>query len=95
LFSTYNGSVISEVKSEKDLISITLSNKRYILKIRAMKKGFLELRAPVSGEMSRRIKESMDSEVFIRLYDRQGNLKYEGRGERAGLEIIEKIFSYF
>ena len=53
------------------------------------------LRAPVEGEMSRRIRESIDSEVFVRLRERSGNVLFEASGRRAGLEVIEKTFDYF
>jgi len=44
--------------------------------------------------MSRRIKESIDSEVHIQLSDRNDNQEYEGTGKSVGLEIIEDIFKY-
>jgi hypothetical protein len=44
--------------------------------------------------MSRRIKESVDSEVHLQLFDKNDNLEYEGAGRSVGLEIIEKIFDY-
>ena len=50
--------------------------------------------APVSGDMSRRIKESIDSEVNLSLYDKNNNLIYTDTGKRAGLEVIDKIFEY-
>jgi hypothetical protein len=50
--------------------------------------------APVSGDMSRRIKESIDSEVSISLYDNNNTLIYSDSSKRAGLEVIDKIFDY-
>ena len=47
--------------------------------------------APVSGKMSRRIKESVDSEIEVELHSR-GNLIYKDKAVRTGLEVIEKIF---
>jgi hypothetical protein len=69
-------------------------NSSNILKIRVIKNLFGELRAPVSGEMSRRIKESIDSEIHLQLFNKYNNLEYEGTGKSVGLEIIEKIFDY-
>jgi hypothetical protein len=94
LFSTYNGSVVSETDHDKDTIKITVRNNKYVLKIRVIKNSFGDLRAPVSGEMSRRIKESIDSEVHLQLFDKYDNLEYEGTGKSVGLEIIETIFDY-
>jgi hypothetical protein len=94
LFSTYNKSIVSELAHNKGIIEITVRNRRNILKIRVIKNSFGDLRAPVSGEMSRRIKESVDSEVHLQLSDKHGNQEYEGTGKNVGLEIIEKIFDY-
>lgn len=44
--------------------------------------------------MSRRIKESLDSELQLQLFDREDNLVFEGTGKNVGLEIIEEIFNY-
>ena len=94
LFSTYNKSIVSEINHNKEIIEITVRNNRNTLKIRVIKNSFGDLKAPVSGEMSRRIKESIDSEVHLQLLDKADNLEYEGIGKSVGLEIIEKIFDY-
>jgi len=94
LFSTYNKSIFSEISHDKEKVEITLRNKKNILKIRVIKNSFGDLRAPVSGEMSRSIKESIDSEVHLQLFDKYQNPEYEGTGKSVGLEIIEKIFDY-
>ena len=44
--------------------------------------------------MSRRIKESIDSEVNLTLFDKNNTLIYNDTGKRAGLEVIDKIFEY-
>ncbi len=59
-----------------------------------IKSTFGELRAPVSGDMSRRIKESIDSEVTLSLFDKHDHLIYKDSSKRAGLELIDKIFDY-
>jgi len=94
LFSTYNKSIFTVINHDKEKIEITLRNKKNILRIRVIKNSFRDLRAPVSGEMSRRIKESIDSEVHLQLFDKYQNPEYEGNGKSVGLEIIEKIFDY-
>jgi hypothetical protein len=94
LFSTYNNSVISEISHSENSIDITIKNKNYTLQIVARKSVFGELMAPVSGNMTRRIKESIDSEISLRLTDKNNNLIYSDTGKRAGLEIIDTIFDY-
>ncbi len=94
LFSTYNRSSISDINRNNKTLNITLKNKRNILKINVRVRGFGDLLAPVSGHMSRRIKESIDSEVGLTLFDNHNNLIYQDTGIRAGVEIIDKIFDY-
>jgi tocopherol cyclase len=92
LFSTYNGSAISEMTKNEDSILIKIRNKNYAIGIRVLSNSFAELRAPVLGDMSRSIKESTDSEVQLELFDKYGTVVYAGTGKCAGLEIIERIF---
>jgi tocopherol cyclase len=94
LFSTYNNSVISEISHSENSIDILIKNKNFALQINARKSTFGELMAPVSGKMTRRIKESIDSEVSLRLLDKNNALIYGDSSKRAGLEIIETIFNY-
>jgi gas vesicle protein len=67
-------------------------SKKNILKIVATRKQSGILLAPKSGKMSRRIKESVDSELDVELLDLKGNVIYHDTAFRAGLEVIEGIF---
>lgn len=94
LFSTYNNSVLTEMSHNKESVEFRMKNRKSVLKVRVVKKTFGELRAPDSGDMSRKIKESIDSEVTLNLYDKHNNLIYNDTSERAGLEVVDKIFDY-
>lgn len=94
LYSTYSKAKITQINHNAESIEIVLKNKNSVLKISAIKNTFGELIAPVSGDMSRRIKESIDSTVKLELFDKDGILLYADTSNRAGLEIIEKIFDY-
>jgi tocopherol cyclase len=94
LFSTYNKSVINEITHDKTSITISMKNNNSVLRVTVIKNRFGELRAPASGDMSRRIKESIDSTIELTLHDNHGNLIFEDTGKRAGLEVIEEIFNY-
>jgi hypothetical protein len=95
LFATYNGSKITKVKFQTPVLEIELTNKTHTLKVKAIQNRSGDLKAPVTGEMNRIIKESVDSEIEIELFDNQNKLVFSEKGSRAGLEIIEKILSYF
>ncbi|MCX6253627.1 MAG: tocopherol cyclase family protein [Bacteroidia bacterium] len=92
LYSTYNNSVITEINHTDGSISLTLKNHNSVLKVSALRNTFGELRAPASGDMSRRIKESIDSEFNLSLFDKHDNLLYNDSSKRAGIEVIDKIF---
>ncbi len=92
LFSTYNRSKIKKVNYDGNILSITLENDRHIMDVKIIKSKSSDLIAPVQGSMTRRIKESIDSEVIVKLYDKANNLIFEDNGKRAGLEIIDSIF---
>jgi tocopherol cyclase len=94
LFSTYNRSLVTKIYRTEDTINLEIRNNIFILKARTYMKTAGELRAPVSGDMSRRIKESVDSEIDLSLFDKYNNLIYSDTGTRAGLEVIDKIFEY-
>jgi hypothetical protein len=94
LFNSYNNSKVSQVRYDGNALTISLENKRSILDVKATKKKSGELKAPYSGQMTRRIKESIDSEVHVQIRDRSGQTLFEDYGRRAGLEIIEDIFKY-
>jgi tocopherol cyclase len=94
LYSTYNNSTLSGITYDGQTLSLTLKNNDSTLKITAIKNKTGILRAPETGKMSRKIKESIDSVVMLSLFDNKNNLIYNDTGQRAGVEIIEKIFSY-
>ncbi len=94
IFSTYNNSTIEYIEQSSNSLDLLMKKREMSLKIRAVKSTFGELMAPVSGDMSRRIKESIDSEVTLSLYNRKNELVYTDSSKRAGLEVIDKIFEY-
>jgi tocopherol cyclase len=95
MFSTYNRSTFSDVRNNKEKLEITLKNNSHKLKVSVVKNSFCDLVAPVQGEMSRRIKESIDSELQIQLFNKGGEALYTGTGRNVGLEVTDKIFRYF
>jgi hypothetical protein len=95
VFATYNGSKILYLKKfieQKSEIIIAKGRK----KLRAVISGkeSSSLKAPVEGMMINRIKESLNSEVYIEYSDR-GKIIYSGTGIRSGFEETEGIYKYF
>jgi tocopherol cyclase len=91
-FSTYNKSVINEFELVDEKINVGIKSKRYQLRISATLKQSGILLAPDRGIMSRRIKESLDSELEVELSTPEGHIIYSDTAKRAGLEVMEGIF---
>jgi len=94
-FATYNGSQITSLTFQAPDLNFEIRNKTHTLKIKAVQNRSGVLKAPVFGEMNRIIKESVDSAIDIELSENSGKSIYSDFGTRAGLEIIEKILTYF
>ncbi|MBP9758124.1 hypothetical protein KBD45_00375 [Candidatus Dojkabacteria bacterium] len=90
-FRSYNGSKLSALSLEKDKLKICFKNRKIQLDISATLKNSGILLAPKFGEMSREIKESVNSDLEVKLSDSKGNLIYHDKASRAGLEIVEGI----
>jgi hypothetical protein len=91
-FSTYNGSVIKELRYKDREVFIRLGNRNYRLDVNISRKNSGILKAPVMGKMDRIIRESSDSELTVSLSGPPDQVLFSDTGRRAGLEIIEKIF---
>ena len=91
-FSTYHRSEITALNLKDEILTLGFKAKKHQLKITAKLKNSGILLAPKSGQMSRRIKESIDSELEVVLSDHKGTEIYHDKAYRAGLEVIEGIF---
>jgi hypothetical protein len=87
-FATYNGSRIAACQLLNQDLSIKLSNNRFTLEIKAHQRVAGKLKAPVRGLMERYIKESIDSDLHIRLTRKDGSQIFEGAARRTGLELV-------
>jgi hypothetical protein len=92
LFTTYNKSKLQLNDFDDKKIEILLQNRSHKLSFEIDRRKSGELKAPVKGEMSRMIKESVDSIIKIILSNKSGRVIYSGTGRRAGLEVTSNIF---
>lgn len=95
LFATYNKSEITHLRFSKNILQIELQRKNYVLQIRGIQKRSGNLKAPVIGEMNRMIKESVDSKIEVTLMNKERKTIFSTKGDHAGMEIIEKMLTYF
>jgi len=94
-FSTWSKARFEALEYHDNKLIIKISNKDYLLDVRAINSQTGPLKAPRQGSMTRTIKESVDAIIEIELADHQGNILFQDKGERAGMELIEKILEYF
>ncbi len=87
-FATYNGSRILSFNLHNQDLHVSLGNKDFTLEITARQKTAGKLKAPVKGLMERYIKESIDSDVEIRLSSKPGSLIFSGKAGRSGMELV-------
>ncbi len=96
VFATYNRSrVKSLTRNDKGKFSAVIESPGALYYIGAAQIAGSDLKAPVSGNMNRIIKESADSVMNLRVCGSGGGEKFSGTGVCAGLEIIDSIFGYY
>ena len=71
---------------------VEISNRRYILVLKAKREQATQLASPISGGMSGHIMESMKSVVDLELMNaKTGSIIFEGRGFNTALEVAGDI----
>lgn len=85
-FATYNGARISHLTIDDDLVQWTVRRRELTLEMVARRAHGGILQAPTLDGMDRRIAESMNSQVEIRL-TRKGVVIFSDTGAHAGLEV--------
>ncbi len=88
-FAKYTGAKLNMVVRD-DSVKILLQDRKYILKIEAYPKDSKELFAPVNGEMTHKIKESLKGDILIELIDNRNNgIIYRDRSFHASIEMVK------
>ena len=90
-FATYTGARISRVTLAGRSIEIDVEDGHHRLFLRALRSRDGTLLAPVDGAMDRRIAESIDAALRVRLEERSGATIFEGTGQNGGLEVVGNV----
>jgi tocopherol cyclase len=90
-FATYTGAKISRLKTDGQWVEVFVKAKEFSVSIKGKNSSGGVLKAPQSGEMDRVIHESINAELYIKLFDKQGKLVFEGTGRNAGLELVGEM----
>lgn len=87
-FATYKNSKLNVSILDSNTIAVEIKNKKETIKIEAKRNSIGILKAPVAGQMDRRIPESIDAEIKITLIDKKGDVIYEDNSNITGLELV-------
>jgi tocopherol cyclase len=88
-FATYTGAKMkAQLKGNRIQLSFKDATNR--LEIEATKAGTGSLVAPIQGEMTGKVNESLQAIVHIRFYEKD-ELIFEGQGRNAGLEAAGEV----
>lgn len=94
-FATYTGARIVSLAEDGKRISLVVADRRHGLEISADRRAGVDLPAPLLGEMSARVRETLRSSIAVRFFQRSGSGRREtifsGTGEHAGLEFVGDI----
>ncbi len=95
ILATYNGARVTKLmRLDESKTEVVISKGAITLAAIITRRGAGTLRAPVLGQMSGSIKESLNSEVILELKE-GSRLLFSGTGVRAGYEETDRIFDYF
>ncbi len=85
--ASYYGAKVQILSKSNNSIRVLVLQGKYKIFIDAIKTNGLTLKAPVLGEMTRNIKESVNASLYLKvIYG--SKVIYENVGENAGFEII-------
>lgn len=87
-FATYTGARVTAAELHGRNLHVEIRDRRHVLHLHAERSHEGTLLAPVDGAMERRIAESIDARIHVRLEDLGGRALFEGSGANAGLEIV-------
>jgi hypothetical protein len=87
-FATYTGARVAGAEIAGRDLRVEIRDRSRVLRVHAERSHEGILLAPVEGAMERRIAESIDARVRVRLEDADGRTLFEGAGANAGLEIV-------
>lgn len=89
--ATYTGATVEDLRLTDDHVMLTVVDRRYRIEITAERRSGGLLKAPVRTEMHRRVDETMQSTLAVRLSNRDGQQLFEGVGRNGGLEVYGEI----
>ncbi len=87
-FTTYRNSAIESLKILDEHVEWVLRNRTHRLHLKANRAPGGILRGPTVLDMGKRLMETLNATIEVKLETLQGEVIFEGTGENAGLEVF-------
>ena len=94
-FGTYSKAKVKLEKQEKNNLNLNIILKDKVLEIQTLKNNSGMLKAPVNGNMNRRISEGIDAELTLKIIDKNKKMLFIDRSITTGLEVVGNIDELF
>lgn len=94
-FGTYSKAKVKLDKCEENSLNLNIVLRDKILEIQTLKNRAGILKAPVNGNMNRRISEGIDAELKLKLLDENNNVLFEESSQTTGLELVGDMKELF
>jgi hypothetical protein len=86
-FATYTGAQIDHLRITDDHITWAVRSRRFLLDMVATRTQGGLLRGPTRENMGKRVDETLNATVAVRLSTSSGDVLFQGQGRHAGLEV--------
>jgi hypothetical protein len=86
-FATYTGARTERLELQDSRITWVVADRRLRLEMWAEQAGGGLIYGPTRHDMGKRVDETLDAALRVRLSEHGGTVLFEGRGRHAGLEI--------
>lgn len=86
-FATYTGAKLERLELDDTHVRMTWTDRAHRLELVTERRRGGLLHAPIRTEMHRRVEESMDGELYVRLTTRGGAVLLDDTGKAASLEV--------
>jgi hypothetical protein len=87
-FATYTGARLESIQIDDEHVRWAVRDRRLRLEMEATRAEGGLLKGPTVLDMGRRVNETLNASVRVRLSDMRGALLFEGTGRHAGLEVF-------
>jgi hypothetical protein len=96
-FATYTRATIEKLAITDEYVDWTIVDRKHTLILSARRAEGGLLLGPTRLEMGKRVAETLNAEVDVRLLNKRGGVVFEGRGRHAGLEVhgdLDRLLSF-